>query len=92
MITNDVRVALGAHVTYLPAPEPPSKENSLYVGDGVYIKAENSIDSALVTENCYEWTIWTEREENGMNWITLGRHEMDALIRVYNQTKGKPCS
>lgn len=52
-------------------------ENEIYLGDGVYAKLDGN-----------EIELWTERTENGRNWIVLGRAEVSNLM-VFLQTKGE---
>lgn len=41
-----------------------------YIGDGVYASFDG-----------YEFTLETERMENGRNWMVLGPYEMEALFK-----------
>jgi hypothetical protein len=53
--------------------------NAIYLGDGVYAKFE--------PEAC-ELTLWTDRQENGRNWLVLGPAEQSNLIVWMQRTPG----
>jgi hypothetical protein len=44
-------------------------DNPIYLGDGVYAKFEHS-----------ELMLWTDRQENGRNWLVLGPRELESLL------------
>lgn len=52
-------------------------QNPLYLGDGVYAKFENS-----------ELMLWTDRQENGRNWLILGPAELSNLLAFLQATNG----
>ncbi len=48
--------------------------NEIYLGDGVYAKFDG-----------FGVELWTERSENGRNWLVLEPREFEALQRFWNE-------
>lgn len=62
-------------MTYEKDLENP-QHNPSYLGDGAYVSSPPDGTA-----------IWTDREENGRNWIILGDQEMTELIHYLEQTR-----
>lgn len=53
--------------------------NETYIGDGVYARFDG-----------YAVELWTDRSENGRNWIVLEPAEFNALSRFWKQVHEIP--
>lgn len=50
------------------------QQEETYIGDGVYASFDG-----------YAVTLWTQRQENGRNWLTLEPREFDALVKFFQK-------